>query len=322
MNYRMDWIKRFFRQEQEIEDIEESSFEEVVETKQPPFRFPLISDEEKNLLLNKQPSPSYEDYSYEEPSYIRQQPKREATKQKPTTQQTKAVPKKEESRPIVRSSKRYVPSVVPSPVFGLKTEQESTGSISRTMRTSHYDWSTSVVEEEPVVETTEKVVTDSQIEPTLSTTDDMPVEEVKVLEELSVLEEVHVASEVAVTEELNSAEEVSIPDEKLEEDYGQPAKLEPIDLAPSQTTEDVESPVEEIVEQPKEKIKPFNVLMLTSDKRKLQQKEAPQQVNTEVAKVEPQKTEQPVANYAMPNANFLHAPVHKSDDQEWMDQQA
>lgn len=303
----MDWIKRFFRQEQEIEDIDESSFEEVVETKQPPFRFPLISDEEKNLLLNKQTSPSYEDYSYEKPSYIRQQPRRESTKQKHATQPTKTVPKKEESRPIVRSSKRYVPSVVPSPVFGLKTEQESTGSISRTMRTSHYDWSTAVVEENESISETP--------------------EEVKVLEEVSVVEEVHVASEVAVTEELNVTEEVLIPDEKFEEVIEHPAEEETSDLTPSQSIIDCESPVEEVVEQPKEKIKPFNVLMLTSDKRKLQQKEAPQQMKTEVTKVEPPKveplkTEQPVAHYAMPNANFLHAPVHKSDDQEWMDQQA
>lgn len=303
----MDWIKRFFRQEQEIEDIDESSFEEVVETKQPPFRFPLISDEEKNLLLNKQTSPSYEDYSYEEPSYIRQQPRRESTKQKHATQPTKTVPKKEESRPIVRSSKRYVPSVVPSPVFGLKTEQESTGSISRTMRTSHYDWSTAVVEENESISETP--------------------EEVQVLEEVSVVEEVHVASEVAVTEELNVTEEVLIPDEKFEEVIEHPAEEETCDLTPSQSIIDCESPVEEVVAQPKEKIKPFNVLMLTSDKRKLQQKEAPQQMKTEVTKVEPPKveplkTEQPVAHYAMPNANFLHAPVHKSDDQEWMDQQA
>ncbi|PJK17353.1 cell division protein FtsK [Chryseomicrobium excrementi] len=297
----MDWIKRFFRQEQEIEDIEESSFEEVKETKQPPFRFPLISDEEKNLLLNKQSSPSYEDYSYEEPSYIRQQTNRESTKQKSTTQQTKAVPKKEESRPIVRSSKRYVPSVVPSPVFGLKTEQESTGSISRTMRTSHYDWSTTAVEEEPVVE-------------------QLPNEEVKLVEE------VQVASEVAVTEEVVVAEEDTICDE-LHEMHMQPVEEEPINLAPPQETESKDTPVEELVEQPREKIKPFNVLMLTSDKRKLQQKAAPQLVNREKTKVEPPKveplkTEQPVAHYAMPNANFLHAPVHKSDDQEWMDQQA
>lgn len=324
----MDWIKRFFRQEQEIEDFEESSFEEVVETKQPPFRFPLISDEEKNLLLNKQTSPSYEDYSYEEPSYIRQQPKRDTTKQKPSTQQTKAVPKKEESRPIVRSSKRYVPSVVPSPVFGLKTEQESTGSISRTMRTSHYDWSTAVVEEnESIPETSEEVVTISQIEPTPSETKDKSLEEVKVLEEVSVIEEVHVASEVAVTEELISKEEVSIPDEELEMDDRHPVEEKPINLAPTQPTEIFEAPVEEVVEQPREKIKPFNVLMLSSDKRKLQKQEAPQQAKTEVPKVEPPKaeplaTEQPVAHYAMPNANFLHAPVHKMDDQEWMDQQA
>lgn len=313
----MDWIKRFFRQEQEIEDIEESSFEEVKETKQPPFRFPLISDEEKNLLLNKQPSPSYEDYSYEEPAYIRHQPKRETTK---STQQTKMVPKKEESRPIVRSSKRYVPSVVPSPVFGLKTEQESTGSISRTMRTSHYDWSTTAVEEEPVVQPTEEAETGTQLEPKMLVVDELPYEEVKLVEE------VQVASEVAVTEEVVVAEEVTIGDE-LHETHMQPAEEEPINLAPPQKTESKDTSVEELVEQPKEKIKPFNVLMLTSDKRKLQQKAAPQLVNREETKVEspkvePEKIEQPIAKYAMPNANFLHAPVHKSDDQEWMDQQA
>ena len=315
----MEWVKRLFRQHQQEEIPEQSSFEEVPVKKQPPFRFPLISDDEKNYLVNKptaapfEPTPS--SYSYENhytPSEP-QAPKKPYAPSEPRTPKRKQDPvsNKPVQKEIVRSKKRYVPSVVPSPVFGLKTEQESAASITRTMRTSHYDWTAEQQEELPV----QAVELDIPTKVEALRTEPVVVDKMK--------DEIPAPQEQVVEQSVNLNNEEAT------------ATIEQVAL------EQAENVVEETVpepERPKEKIKPFNVLMLSSDKRKLEQKvSVPTQLKQEPIQVPAQpavpldetrdmksevKEEPIVPNYAMPASNFLHAPVHKSDDNEWMDQQA
>ncbi|WP_342528821.1 DNA translocase FtsK [Chryseomicrobium sp. FSL W7-1435] len=337
----MEWVKRLFRQEQEIDDIEESSFEEVKVTKQPPFRFPLISDDEKNYLLSKQPSapvePSHRPV-YETSHQQRQSYETNYTAPK-WSQETYKKPKEDaKPKPMNRSTKRYVPSVVPSPVFGLKKEQDSTESIARTMRTSHYDWSqhnqqeieeevtlpiNSVKMDEPTYQQQApmtKVAIPQEAEPVvpqITTPNKEPEVELEVEQPLE--------SEVAATSSSDIPETiVEVTSEYHSEQ--------------DETIQTSEIQNEQPLEQ-KEKIKPFNVLMLSTDKKKLQQKQTqvvkenvPTQehkpvektviLDTPVLKTAVVETPAVIPAYAMPNANFLHTPVHTTDDTEWMEQQA
>lgn len=274
----MDWLKRLFRQEEEMEISEETHVEEVYPSKKPPFRFPLISDEEKAYLLHQSPEAVKQ-------TYIEPKPKK-TTEFKAekihnsgyaarTPIQSFETTRSEPVQPDA-PKKRYVPTVVPSPVFGLKNEAETTSGITRTMRTSHYDWTTQ--------------------------------------------EEVEYEDEVAMTT-ATELEKQDVVEETVE--------IEPVQIQENH-------PMFAEPEAPKEKIKPFNVLMLSTDKKKLEQNKDPvisqvrevqivQQVQTVAESIETETVSElqtPIPSYAMPNSSFLQTPAHQQDDQEWMDQQA
>lgn len=319
----MEWLKRIFRQEEEQENQVEEYVELPQTTKKPPFRFPLISDEEKAYLLQSETEPVDQPYiapikqssiqehvTYKESSRSYTEPVRQEVKPKarPSTTST--------------SRKRYVPSVVPSPVYGLKPEAATSTGPVRTMRTSHYDWTEAQKVEEPEQVVVEKI--------------DEPIVEAQKFE---VPAQVEIEKVVEPVVQEQQATKQPVP---LQELYKEEAAIEPEEVKDTLSSqEEVTTPeVKEettivepsTIEAPKEKIKPFNVMMLSSDKKKWNEKQQQKPVVQETPS-EPKETIEvtpntevvtvaPVANYAMPNANFLHTPVHQHDDQEWMEQQA
>ena len=96
-----------------------------------------------------------------------------------------------------------------------------------------------------------------------------------------------------------------------------------------------DSPIEPVSEEkpnlPKENIRPFNVLMLKSDKEKMNKlvKEIPvyqPEIKPDVSKItlpEPEsKTEHSYLEYTRPDINYLLPPEMKNEDKEWMEDQA
>ncbi|MFC4355883.1 DNA translocase FtsK [Chryseomicrobium palamuruense] len=303
----MEWLKRIFRQEEEPEGHVEEYVELPQTAKKPPFRFPLISDEEKAYLL--QSTHQSVDQSYIAPSKSTAAYKEETYFKPPRVY---SEPIRQEVKPVTKSiaspnsRKRYVPSVVPSPVYGLKPEAATLTGPTRTMRTSHYDWS-----EAQKQEVQEQVVEEQQVQP--------PAEEQLATPEPAIYKEAQL-DDAWINPVVMDVTQTNLPEE--------PA------IEKEDVVEKIEEPIVEgpKLEEPKEKIKPFNVMMLSSDKKKWNEKQQQNSI------VEEPPTEQlkskegsprteavtvaPVRSYAMPNANFLHTPDHQHDDYEWMQQQA
>lgn len=320
----MEWFKRIFRQEQDQQ--QENDEEEYVEvsqtTKKPPFRFPLISDEEKAQMLQSTYDSVDQPYipkakstaTYQQETYTK--PARKYVE--PVTHEVK---KGTKPATTPASRKRYVPSVVPSPVYGLKGESASTTGPTRTMRTSHYDWAEAAKQPE-AEESVMHVASEDRIET-------ITHQEPEVIEELMVPQRTN-EPKFENSIEINQPVSLEMQTEETpnaEAEEPQQTMELPIKTSQSEPVEEVQQP-----EPPKEKIKPFNVMMLSSDKKKWNEKQQQKMITQQPPKEEvpvkeaaPQPavvTAAPVSSYAMPNENFLHTPAHQHDDQEWMQQQA
>lgn len=305
----MEWLKRLFRQEEEMDITTEPTYEEVNTSTKPPFRFPLISDEEKAYVLKKSTYSKVDEYV--RPKQTESHHSKTTTiSQSPIKKSNPVVQQVPERRPAPK--KRYVPSVVPSPVFGLKKEQETKSGIARTMKTSHQE----------LPGTQEKVERNSVPSPTIEPSAINDLLEVKPIA-------METAPEVLEVTTSDMSEEIIEVAETEEMIIEEPVMEKEVILESSVLEDSEMNRTESVI---KEKIKPFNVLMLTSDKRKMEaKKEEVQPIPTTVLKTVQESTPEvpvvsetsnPIRHYTMPNSNFLHTPLHQHDDREWMEQQA
>ena len=83
----------------------------------------------------------------------------------------------------------------------------------------------------------------------------------------------------------------------------------------AELTQQLDKAETEAPQVPREKIRPFNVIMLASDKEKLAQKKSPSKPK------EPEVVKQPRQVYQKPPVDLLIAPEKNLEDTEWMEQQ-
>ncbi len=305
-----------------------------------PFRFPLISDEEKLNALNgnrlevkKEKQIIERDPFYDRETVFPAPPKKKEYPL-PTQQKFSSKPKIEEvttQRAAVKK-RPFTPSQVPSPVHGYtrptnnKVEQKTVAKqhvSSKPIEQHTFENSilSSIVEDSKKVRMIEEKNKPNALVESVSTK--LSKEELIIENNTSHFsEETSFPSQVEITppisgsftesEKVSAAAEVAVS--KLEKE---PEK------EPFQPTES----------KKKENIRPFNVLMLKSDKEKMNKLEntkqimdfTPKKVSAPVyqeAPLEQEEFEQPVSNYTRPSFSFLLPPEMKDEDKEWMEEQA
>uniref|UniRef100_UPI00406C37E6 DNA translocase FtsK n=1 Tax=Psychrobacillus sp. FSL H8-0483 TaxID=2921389 RepID=UPI00406C37E6 len=372
----MNWFKKLFAaNEDEYRDETEVEVQGVPKTTQPktPFRFPLISDEEKHEFLYGLPK---EEKVVEEPFLEKKSNDTQSFKPLHTQgiwqqrkQQTvvhRAEKKEIEEAPaIIRKKRAFTPTDVPSPIYGFSKEKEKKVEPKQEKEIIVDDLIVmeapipvpqQVVEESvaPVVEIMERVV--GEVEQSVTTMeeiheaiDTLPIEEVeetkptvpkenirpfnvlmlksdkqKQVEEaaatvMEIIDEVEVEQSSPLTEEIQEFK-VNIPIEEYKDT----------------------SPIEEVQEvkptAPKENIRPFNVMMLKSDKQKMNKldinnpmsqsvqpsalKPETQIVTSKEVLIEGVKQEIVPSTYTRPSFSYLLPPEIKDEDNEWMEEQA
>lgn len=374
----LNWFKKIFASDEKEYEEEYNEQQQTVHstTKKAPFRFPLISDEEKNEAVNgytkeeKIVETYKEEPNFEEPVY---KPLYTQNKWQQRAQPTvihRAEKKMMEEKIVVdppvinRKKKPFKPTDVPSPVYGFSRsvtenkvkEKEIFEEIEQKMETvsSEVLYNQEPINQEPEVIATEELVIVTKLEanfPVNSTEEDVEVielveeavEVIEVLEEdVEVIEVVEEAVQVieVLEEDVQTTELVEV----VQAEVAVTEILETIDLVHNTNNIDAVKPV-------KENIRPFNVLMLKSDKSKLnridtinkispitqkavitttpsiqpEQKQMIEKVPVSVQEVEPlMETEQEEiqSTYVRPSFSHLLPPEMNIEDKDWMEEQA
>ncbi|SER91797.1 DNA translocase FtsK [Psychrobacillus sp. OK032] len=177
----MNWFKKLFGLNEEDNSEEIEVEEKTVSTtrSKTPFRFPLISDDEKNETVFEQPQPN-EEKTIHEP-FI-EKPLTEEPLYKPLYTQDKWQQRKQptiihrsdkitvdDTPAIIRKKRAFTPSEVPSPVYGFsKKSRESSNSIEnppvdnapiRTIQETWQQRKIQKVEQRQVKNTTDDIIT-------------------------------------------------------------------------------------------------------------------------------------------------------------------
>ncbi len=323
LNWLTKTFKKVFLDEEPDEKIliEEKELPTYKNSKTP-FRFPLISDHEKDQLVDDELVETFEDEP--KPLYMHKQwqqqrqntivhhaSKPNMVKESESQGSEKFKEVKSRTTKIPVQTKTFKPTDVPSPIHGF----------SRPVPKPINE----LLANKTPVEVANKPLESIDINATIETTK-LHVEPINIKQELieqnNMLDENH----TPITHE--SVEEVK------EEDNNRP-KVEP--FVSEQVTQD-------IAPEKKKKSLPFNVMMLNSDKQKYQQKIAQPISSPSITKVlpsdngkEPQVVptkvyeEQTIKNeiisenldsgYLFPNEGYLVPPEEKTQDYEWMQMQ-
>ncbi|SDM71873.1 DNA segregation ATPase FtsK/SpoIIIE, S-DNA-T family [Psychrobacillus sp. OK028] len=324
----MNWLKKLFASDENEVEEEYEEQQQVIHsaTKKTPFRFPLISDEEKNELLYGYPKEEKIVEPYKEEPYLKEQEFKPLHTQslwqqrKQPTVTHRAEKKMMEETPAINRKKRaFTPTEVPSPVYGF----------SKTVVTKEKEFTEEI---EPKIEEVTAAATYPEptiLEPEVIATDN--------LVQQTELEENQLAYDLE--EKAHATELVEV----VQAEVAVAEMVETIDLAQN---------AEIIEEKPvKENIRPFNVLMLKSDKSKLNRIDtmnkispvAQKAVNTpkpsiqqeqkqtnetvqlsvqEVKTIEEKVEEEILPNYVRPSFSHLLPPEMNVEDKEWMEEQA
>ncbi|WP_397469478.1 DNA translocase FtsK [Psychrobacillus sp.] len=281
----MNWFKKLFMnnddeyiEEYEVKEEKQQPFASSARSKTP-FRFPLISDEEKqqqqlygHQTANKEVEEPYFQQKIEEEQFVKPLYTQERWAQREVKPVVHRAAKKEveEAPPIVNKRKKaFTPTNVPSPVYGFARDKKEEELVE-----------TEIAIEEPIIPIAEEPI-------------------------------------IPIVEESNVVEFI----EKVEETPLVVEEIKPVEIAPP------------VVEARKESIRPFNVLMLKSDKEKVNKIEVKpvlvEPVKMPVQEVSVPKEELPqtdemeqVSNYAKPSFSYLLPPEMKNEDKEWMEEQA
>ena len=322
--FALNWLTKAFKKvfSDEVEDQEaylEKNELPTYKQSKTPFRFPLISDGEKERFIDGETEDNKHDDEFEpKPLYMHKQWQQHrqsttvhhATKTKPTRVESLAKPEKRdinlESKTWITKvpveSKTFTPTDVPSPIHGFY----------RPKITPIKELMTNKMVDETIVETA--ITTIGSVEPVI-------VHEERIIER-DIVDDTPVIMDVPNIE-------ASISEE--------------IDMDFSNQVEEIIAP------EKKKKSLPFNVLMLNSDKEKYQQKHiqrvpetsftqelsartvAQSHTSSAIAtkpvvqnpEVEPEtfiREEQ--TGYTFPEDSYLVPPEQKTQDYEWMQMQA
>ncbi|WP_404815084.1 DNA translocase FtsK [Psychrobacillus glaciei] len=286
----MKWFKKLFatnedeyREAQVLEDDEELVTPTHSRT---PFRFPLITDDEKKdslfgeLKIEKEMGQPIKDKHIRDDQPYRPLYTHELWQQRKQEPIVHRAPKKEIIEPPVKEKRKkaFTPTQVPSPVFGFSRNQENKI-------------------EEPIEQTIREI--------------ELPFEELAITAIPTQAEENEVLPLVSFTEE-----EKVLPSKHIDEQ---------VQDTPLETVSEVKP------SKQKENIRPFNVLMLKSDKEKMnnlvkempvyQPKKEPNKVEKIVLETDSKPASSP-SNYARPDLSYLLPPELKNEDREWMEEQA
>ncbi|MEK4486766.1 DNA translocase FtsK [Psychrobacillus sp. FSL H8-0484] len=371
----MNWFKKLFAvNEDEYRDETEVEVQAVPKTTQPktPFRFPLISDEEKHEFLYGLPK---EEKVVEEPFLEKKSNDTQSFKPLHTQgiwqqrkQQTvvhRAEKKEIEEAPaIIRKKRAFTPTDVPSPIYGFSKEKEK---IVEPKQEKEIIVEDPIVMEAPipvpqqvveesaaqVMEIMERV--ESEVEQSV-----LPMEEIHEAIDTSPIEEVEETKPTVPKENIRPFNVLMLKSDKQKQvEEAAATVMEIIDEVKVEQTspliEEIQEfkvnipieeykdtpPIEEVQEEkptaPKENIRPFNVMMLKSDKQKMnkldnnpmsqtEQPSAPkpetQIVTSKEALIEEVKQEIVPSSYTRPSFSYLLPPEIKDEDNEWMEEQA
>lgn len=327
----LNWLKKLFASDEKEYEEEYLEEQQIIHssTKKTPFRFPLISDEEKNETLYGYPKEEKIVETYKEEPYFKEpeyKPLHEQNiwqqRKQPTVIHRAENKRVEENPAKIRKKRAFTPTEVPSPIYGYSkkiVENKETELVEETEPKIEVVNSEVLFKPEPVSPVAEVIATEEFVQVTELNEkfqDDVVEEEVQVTELVEVGQ-----AEIAVTKAQETIE-------------------------PVQNTDILE------IEKPmKENIRPFNVLMLKSDKSKMnridtmnnispvakravttttpsiQQEQKPLtgqvQVNKpDIEQVVVEEQEELQTNYVRPSFSHLLPPEMNMEDKEWMEEQA
>ncbi|WP_391202655.1 DNA translocase FtsK [Psychrobacillus sp. L4] len=286
----MKWFKKLFAtNEDEYREAQVLEEDEQLVTpthSRTPFRFPLITDDEKKdslfgeLKIEKEMGQPIKDKHIRDDQPYRPLYTHELWQQRKQEPIVHRAPKKEIIEPPVKEKRKkaFTPTQVPSPVFGFSRKQENKI-------------------EEPIEQTIREI--------------ELPFEELAITAIPKQAEENEVLPIVTFTEE-----EKVLPSKHIDEQVQDTPLEKESEVKPSKQ---------------KENIRPFNVLMLKSDKEKMNNlvKEMPvyqpKKEPNKVEKIALETNSKPAfspSNYARPDLSYLLPPELKNEDREWMEEQA
>ncbi|WP_281864415.1 DNA translocase FtsK [Planomicrobium okeanokoites] len=345
----MSWVKKVWSRmfADEVEEEAEQEYTVPVEQKSAhvPFRFPLITDEEREIFLKKEQSgqkvtmAEVREELIRRPSQLAQQPVRREVRpepkpkpiqrqsprqpiqrQSPNTKPVKETPKPE---PIKR---RFEPTKVPSPIHGFNEPKPAPIEIllEQKERNEEFNKAISPLQENPISESTDKDSAQisselTELERQLPVTEKSSQPDFAEKEEESSLQTVQneeVANDPGLEHpvEQNEPETIEVQERNpLEEMTSTELKVEDEETLHKEIPKDKPEEPDILPEKKKEKTVPFNVLMLKSDKEKTK-KNIPVQHHTHnrlnEKPVKPaEKQPEPLAPTEPPVAEEVPAPV-------------
>lgn len=385
----MSWVKnlwnRMFADEREEEV--EPEYEAPVESanRNVPFRFPVITDEEREIFLKREqngekvtmaevreelvrrplrPAQNERREFHPEPVPVKR-PVRQAT-QHFRERPSKPAERKEKSRPVPVKN-RFEPTRIPSPIHGYNERKPARIEKLLEQKELKEEFQRAILPQpEPAPPEIQKAETEKapavieQIQQESGkVTETIPVitEQEPVIEQMDAVEaepEIREETQISsVAEETKSADLEESPvetDPAFSEEEPEPEMIEenPVHNELPQTGQPSQAAIESAPIRKKEKTVPFNVLMLKSDKEKIN-KFQPFQMKQQapIKKAEPsaipkqdqpatiEKTaplpvaEEPVEpietpaslSYVHPHSSFLQMPENDRKDDEWMEEQ-
>lgn len=342
--------------EQRVDDDNNNDEPSAYIEKKTPFRFPLISDEEKEQILRNEPLPvtdkkDEQDVEQIKPLYMHKQWQKD--RQKPVNNQVfkteSDVPKK--TAKIIVQSKTFKPTHVPSPVHGFN--QATTKPIQELLANKMKD--NPEIEETPASQKSPELspITGKefsvQIEQPASLKEDFGQNEGEarsmVAAGIATVDK-PIKTELIVEEKFNTEEKTVEKEKRIEKEnlisQYKPDNQNQLISKDEPIIQEQQSNQNQPVAEKKSSTLPFNVMMLKSDKERLEKKVVPSfplptnrepesvAINKSVGQVlQPKNIEQTeptlskdTDEYQFPTIRFLVPPEQKTQDLEWMQMQA
>ncbi|WP_381426452.1 DNA translocase FtsK [Sporosarcina thermotolerans] len=267
--------------------------------------------------------------------------------------QVNSITEKEESRKttVIKQNKRpFTPTTVPSPVYGymkptkrrestLEIEDEDLALSSSSIKTAVNEYEEKVSKDIQVVDEIDRIESENHAH---TSNNDIEVNER--FNEVPHLNDSQVKDQMPIddNDQSEAIQEtiVSIEEDNVLEGKSEAIELESTDASPTQSdsteTDDLDSTQvitesEEVEPQKKERIVPFNVLMLKNDKQKLMEREAKESISenketeTNLHSQVPESNldeEMSLPHYAFPSKDFLIQPEAHIEDTEWLQTQS
>lgn len=360
----MSWVKkvwnRMFTDEVEEEIEQEPAAPAVKENSHVPFRFPLITDEEREVFLKKEQSgekvtmAEVREELIRRPSQRIPQPDRRERRPEPKPVQRQAPrpavqrqpqapkPKLENNKPEP-IKRRFEPTRVPSPIHGFNERKAAPIEILLEQK----EWNEELQKANgPVQEESTKESAAEFTPAALPDESGQRMENQEIIPETQKIPEELKEKTVEVLAPAPAVEPAPSTEKQIPVDGDKPANDVSDDINTLHSEKIVENNTVEstpatATERKKEKTVPFNVLMLKSDKEKSKKvnaspikpapasaskpaiavQSAPKAEESVAVKEAVSQPEPPAASYDHPHQDFLLAPENDRKDDEWMEEQ-